>query len=99
MGVRIEYWEIPKLDLRKAIMEDYNIFKEWYDEIGNEYPEDIDYDLMEIFQNNNDPDHLFDNISNALLDESVALYIGFFCDCGPGKIKAVKNTTCLNVCT
>lgn len=95
MGIRVEYWEIPKGNIKRAITDDFEEMKEWYQSIGEEYPEDIDYDVVEIFESISDSEKVFEEISENKVDELVAFYLGDFCDYGPRKKFEVENTTFL----
>lgn len=97
MGIRVQYWEIPKADIRKAVIDDFDQMKNWYESIGKEFPEDIDYDLLESIESILEPDKLFEELNQNKIDELIALYIGEFCDYGPGKKNEIKNTSMLNI--
>ncbi|MFN7495477.1 MAG: hypothetical protein ACK5RG_21335 [Cyclobacteriaceae bacterium] len=97
MGVRVQFWETPQDDIKKAIRIDFEKFKVWYLSIAAEFPDDVNYDILDFIERNTTPDKLFEEIDHKLIDELVAIYIGEFCDYGPGNKKAVKDSTCLNV--
>jgi len=46
MGARIEYWEVPAGENKKAITEDYELLSSWYISTSEEFPEDVNYDLQ-----------------------------------------------------
>lgn len=95
MGVRVEYWEIPKSDIKKAIIDDLAQIKEWYESIGEEFPEDINYDVLEGLENISNPDKLFEEFDQNKIDELIALYISDFYTAGLGTKNEIKGTTML----
>jgi hypothetical protein len=97
MGVRVQFWETPEDDIKEAIINDFEKFKTWYLSIATEYPDEVNYDLLELIERTTNPDKLFEEADRKLIDEFVGIYIGDFCDHGPGKKKTVKGSTCLNV--
>ena len=97
MGIRVEFWEIPQADIKRAVIDDFSRMKNWYESIGNEFPEDLDYELLENLENIVDPEHLFEEFDEHKIDELVALYIGDYCDLGHGKMSPVKGTSMLYI--
>ncbi|MFY7861935.1 MAG: hypothetical protein ACOVP5_06870 [Chitinophagales bacterium] len=97
MGVRVQFWETPEDDIKKAIIKDFEKFKVWYLSIAEEYPDDVNYDILDFIERDTTPDKLFEENDHQLIDELVGIYIGDFCDHGPGKIKSVKDSTCLYI--
>jgi hypothetical protein len=97
MGVRVQFWETPEDDIKKAISKDFEKFKVWYLSIATENPDEVNYDLLEFFERNTNPDKLFEETDHKLIDKLVGVYIGDFCDYGPGKKKTVKDSTFLNI--
>ncbi len=97
MGVRVQFWETPEDDIKKAIIKDFEKFKVWYLSIAEEFPDEVDYDILDFIEREINPGKLFEKIDRKLIDELVGIYIGEFCDYGPGKMKTVKDSSCLNI--
>jgi len=97
MGIRIEYWEIPKSDIKKAIIEDFGEMEQWYIAVCEEFPEDIDYDLLQHFEFFTAAGKVFEQVSHETANEIALFYLGDFCDYGPGKIREIKDTGMLNI--
>jgi hypothetical protein len=64
MGVRVQFWEEPEDDIKKAIIKDFEKFKEWYISLANEYPDDADYEVLEIIEGITNPNELFQKIDD-----------------------------------
>ena len=97
MGTRVEFWEIPKANIKRAVIDDFAQMKNCYDSIGKEFPEDIDYDLLEELERIVNPERLFEEFDPDQIDELIALYIGDYCDYGPGKVSEIQGTSMLNI--
>jgi hypothetical protein len=97
MGLRVEFWETPEDDIKKAIVKNFEKLKAWYLSLATEYPDDVNYDVLEFIESIANPDKLFEGADHKPMDDLVRIYIGDFCDYGPGKKKSVKDSTFLNI--
>lgn len=96
MGVRLTYFEVPKDDIKTAIIEDYHAFKRWYESIAEEYPEEPNYDILEFLLTIETNVNLFDQIPDKLINDFVDAYLDF-CDYGPGKLSIIKDSSLLKI--
>lgn len=89
--------EVPQGDLKVAIQLDIKPMHRWYEAIGEEYPEDIDYQLLEYLEQVKDLTRWWEDGPLDTIDNLVRLYIGWYCDAGPGKISHIPDTAMLKV--
>ena len=97
MGTRITYHELPEGDLKKALYRDLDDFINWYEIIGNRYPAEVDYDLLERLHELSKASVQEEEDSSEFIDDWGLEYLGSYCDMGPGKIKFVPDSSALNI--
>ncbi|MEL6252474.1 MAG: hypothetical protein AAFR87_10735 [Bacteroidota bacterium] len=98
MGTRLTFSELPKDDLKKVLYRDLDDFISWYEPLGNQYPVEIDYDLLERLYELSNSSAPEESDASAFIDTWGLEYLGSYCDFGsPGKIKSVPDSTALNI--
>ena len=97
MGTRITFHELPEGDLKKALHRDLDDFMSWYEILGNRYPAEVDYDLLERLHELSQASVQEEEDSADFIDDWALVYLGEYCDFGPGKIKSVPESTALNI--
>lgn len=97
MGTRLTYSELPEGDLKQALYRDLDDFISWYESIGNRYPAEIDYELLEKLHELSNSSTQQEQNSSEFIDDWALVYLGEYCDFGPGNIKDVTDSSALNI--
>ena len=98
MGTRLTFSELPEGDLKKVLYRDLNDFISWYEQLGNQYPVEIDYDLLERLYELSNSSAPEEEDASAFIDDWGLEYLGYYCDPGsPGKIRSLPDSTFLNL--
>ena len=97
MGIRLTFSELPEGDLKKVLYRDLDDFISWYEHLGNQYPVEIDYDLLERLYELSNSSAPEEEDASVFIDDWGLEYLGDYCDLGPGKKRSVPNSTFLNI--